>query len=171
MQMASREVAAKQTTQVVCPCPTAAAALVRPWAYLTAVDRRRPHLLCLRPPFAARSMQPIANHPRRARPTQMSWSPEGALPAARFETSRPPSRTAIRSLWMAGDWTATAIPCSMESSARSGALAAEGIAAELGAGLRLAIAPVETTGLVSLLRRRGAPRRGFRAPRISTVRP
>ncbi|HZH07634.1 MAG TPA: FAD-dependent oxidoreductase [Lautropia sp.] len=92
-------------------------------------------------------------------------------PLPGFETSRPPSRTAIRSLWMAGDWTATAIPCSMESSARSGALAAEGIAAEFGAGLRLAIAPVETTGLVSLLRRRGAPRRGFRAPRISTVRP
>ena len=76
-------------------------------------------------------------------------------PLPGFETDRPPWRTGMPGLWLAGDWTATGIPCSMESAARSGAVVAEEIAAELGTIRKISLAPVETTGLVRLLRRRG----------------
>lgn len=75
-------------------------------------------------------------------------------PAPGTEAARLPAATPFAGLWLAGDWTRTALPCSMESAARSGALAAEGVAAQLGRPLRLALAPPETTGLTALLRRR-----------------
>ncbi len=78
-----------------------------------------------------------------------------AIPQPRpgSEQLRPPVATALPRLWIAGDWTDTAVPCSMESAARSGALAAEAVLAELGRPRRLAIDPPETRGLVALLRR------------------
>jgi uncharacterized protein with NAD-binding domain and iron-sulfur cluster len=79
-------------------------------------------------------------------------------PVPGSERLRPGSRTALPGLWLAGDWTATAIPCSMESAARSGALAAEAVAAQLARRLQLAKPPPETTGPVSLLRERTAAR-------------
>jgi hypothetical protein len=42
----------------------------------------------------------------------------------------------------------------MESAARSGAIVAEEIAAEFGTVRRISLPPVETTGLVRLLRRK-----------------
>lgn len=71
---------------------------------------------------------------------------------------RPGNATPVPGLWLAGDWTATAVPCSMESAARSGALAAEGVAARLGRRLRLVKPPPETMGAPALLRQRGAVR-------------
>lgn len=75
-------------------------------------------------------------------------------PAPGTETRRPATATPWPGVWLAGDWTDTGLPCSMESAARSGALAAEAAAAALDRPLRVAIAPPETTGLVALLRRR-----------------
>jgi squalene-associated FAD-dependent desaturase len=49
-----------------------------------------------------------------------------------IERLRPAQRTAIRNLALAGDWTATGWPATMEGAVRSGYLAAEVIAAELG---------------------------------------
>ena len=74
-----------------------------------------------------------------------------AIPQPRpgSETLRPANRTAVAGLLLAGDWTDTAVPCSMESAARSAALACEAV---LGPGHALP-AP-ETCGLVGLLRRR-----------------
>ena len=40
---------------------------------------------------------------------------------------RPPQRTAIHNLFLAGDWTATGWPATMEGAVRSGYLAAEGV--------------------------------------------
>jgi 15-cis-phytoene desaturase len=74
------------------------------------------------------------------------------------ETLRPASATGLTGLWLAGDWTATAVPCSMESATRSAALAAEGVLARLGRAKPLAIAAPETTGMVALLRRRATIR-------------
>lgn len=74
------------------------------------------------------------------------------------ERLRPGNATAVPGLWLAGDWTATAVPCSMESAARSGALAAEAAAARLGRRLRLARPPPETVGAAALLRVRTAAR-------------
>ncbi len=80
-----------------------------------------------------------------------------AVPAPHpgFERARPGNATRVEGLFIAGDWTATQVPCSMESAARSGARAAELVAARTGRDLRLLLAPPETTGLVALLRRRG----------------
>jgi 15-cis-phytoene desaturase len=69
------------------------------------------------------------------------------------EQLRPPSDTALDGLWVAGDWTDTALPFSMESAARSGALAAEAVLDDLGRPVRIAIDAPETEGLVGLLRR------------------
>ncbi|ADU36984.1 hydroxysqualene dehydroxylase [Variovorax paradoxus] len=60
-------------------------------------------------------------------------------PAPGTERLRPAASTAVQGLWLAGDWTATGLPCSMESAARSGALAAEHVAAAFGRGLRHAL--------------------------------
>ena len=78
-----------------------------------------------------------------------------AVPQPRPGTEglRPPVDTAVDGLWIAGDWTDTALPCSMESATRSGALAAEAVLDDLGRQLRIAIDPPDTRGLVGLLRR------------------
>jgi len=70
------------------------------------------------------------------------------------ESLRPTNATGLSGLWLAGDWTATRVPCSMESAARSGALAAEAVLAQAGRARQLAIPAPETTGMVALLRRR-----------------
>ena len=75
-------------------------------------------------------------------------------PAPGTETRRPPNRSAIPGLCLAGDWTATGVPCSMESAARSGALAAEIVAASRGRALQLALEPPETQAPISWLRQR-----------------
>ena len=74
-----------------------------------------------------------------------------AIPQPRpgTETLRPGNRTAVQGLLVAGDWTDTAVPCSMESAARSAALAVEAV---LGPGV--AVPAPETGGLVGLLRKR-----------------
>jgi 15-cis-phytoene desaturase len=79
-----------------------------------------------------------------------------AIPQPRpgIEVMRPPVTTAVPGLWIAGDWTDTQLPCSMESAARSGALAAEAVLAKDGRVAKLAIAAPETKGLIGLLRRR-----------------
>ena len=46
--------------------------------------------------------------------------------------SAPPQRTPVDGLFLAGDWTATGWPATMEGAVRSGYLAAEGILADLG---------------------------------------
>jgi squalene-associated FAD-dependent desaturase len=78
-----------------------------------------------------------------------------AIPQPRpgIEVMRPPVTTALPGLWIAGDWTDTQLPCSMESAARSGALAAESVLAQEGKHVAIAIAAPETRGLVRLLRR------------------
>ena len=46
-----------------------------------------------------------------------------ALPAQ--ERLRPGARTGLRNLWLAGDWTATGLPATIEGAIRSGERAAE----------------------------------------------
>ena len=68
------------------------------------------------------------------------------------ESLRPNVVSALPGLFLAGDWTATGLPCSMESAARSGALAAERAAAASGLTLRLAHPPPDTQAPVAWLR-------------------
>ena len=48
-------------------------------------------------------------------------------PAVGVDASRPPSRTPIRGLYLAGDWTATGLPATIEGAVESGYTAAEAI--------------------------------------------
>jgi uncharacterized protein with NAD-binding domain and iron-sulfur cluster len=48
------------------------------------------------------------------------------------EQLRPSQRTAVSNLFLAGDWTATGWPATMEGAVRSGYLAAEGVLSRFG---------------------------------------
>jgi uncharacterized protein with NAD-binding domain and iron-sulfur cluster len=50
-----------------------------------------------------------------------------------LESQRPPARTAIRNLFLAGDWTRSGWPATMEGAVRSGYLAAEAVTEAAGA--------------------------------------
>ena len=52
------------------------------------------------------------------------------------ESVRPPARTRVPNLFLAGDWTATGWPSTMEGAVRSGRLAAEACGAALGVPVR-----------------------------------
>ena len=60
---------------------------------------------------------------------------------------RPQQRTAIRNLLLAGDWTQTGWPATMESAVRSGYQAAEAILAQEGRPARLVQRELPATGL------------------------
>ena len=77
-----------------------------------------------------------------------------ACPLPGTEALRPGVRTGLPGLWLAGDWTATGLPCSMESAARSAALVSGEVAAAAGRRAVGALARQETTALVAMLRRR-----------------
>ena len=78
-----------------------------------------------------------------------------AVPAPQPDTQRlrPHVRSGVTGLYIAGDWSATGLPCSMESAARSAALAAEAVGAQLGRAVAPTLALPETTGLAAWLRR------------------
>jgi len=76
-----------------------------------------------------------------------------AGPKPGTELKRPPTRTQVPRLYLAGDWTRTALPSSMESAVRSGFLAAEAIWTDIGRPRRLAHAVRPTEGLAGLVRR------------------
>jgi squalene-associated FAD-dependent desaturase len=75
-------------------------------------------------------------------------------PSPGVESARPAAETGFPGLWLAGDWTRTGLPASMESATRSGALAAEAVAAALGRQLSVAEPVPETVGVMALLRRK-----------------
>jgi uncharacterized protein with NAD-binding domain and iron-sulfur cluster len=78
-------------------------------------------------------------------------------PAAVFSASpeieriRPPQKTAIGNLALAGDWTETGWPATMEGAVRSGYLAAEAILAHFGRPTRLLVDDLPTSWLANLL--------------------
>lgn len=84
------------------------------------------------------------------------------------ESRRPPP-----SATLAGDWTRTGLPCSMEGAVRSGWLCAEEVLRAAGRPRRLALAPRPPGGIAGLVyrlrRRRAAPARASRTP--PTARP
>jgi 15-cis-phytoene desaturase len=80
------------------------------------------------------------------------------------ERRRLPARAPVPGLVLAGDWTATGLPASMESAARSGWLAAEAVLAELGRPEPLAVTLPATRGLAGVLREVEPRLPGFRLP-------
>ncbi len=67
------------------------------------------------------------------------------------DTLRPPRRTAIDGLFLAGDWTSTGWPATMEGAVRSGYLAAEGVLSDLGRPESLVRPELPSTPLSRLL--------------------
>ena len=67
---------------------------------------------------------------------------------------RPQARTPWPRLFLAGDWTATDWPATMEGAVRSGYLAAEAITASVGGQKKFVIADLPAAGLLKLLDRR-----------------
>lgn len=60
-------------------------------------------------------------------------------PTVGFEGMRPAARSPLPGLILAGDWTRTLMPCTMEGATKSGYIAAETVLAERGVRARLAI--------------------------------
>ena len=83
-----------------------------------------------------------------------------AIPCATvgFEGMRPPAQSPIPGLTLAGDWTRTIMPCTMEGAAKSGYIAAELVLAERGIHARLAIEARMYDDLAGLVRRTVARR-------------
>jgi protoporphyrinogen oxidase len=72
------------------------------------------------------------------------------------EQIRPRSATSLRGLYLAGDWTRTGLPCSMESAVCSGSLAAEQIWREIGRPRSIARRMCPPQGIAALVH--GLPR-------------
>jgi 15-cis-phytoene desaturase len=75
-----------------------------------------------------------------------------ACPKPGTEGRRPETRTRMPGLFLAGDWTRTRLPSSMESAVRSGLLAAEAVLADIDRPQGLAKAPRPTDGLAGWVR-------------------
>jgi 15-cis-phytoene desaturase len=83
-------------------------------------------------------------------------------PTVGFERMRPPAGTKVPGLLLAGDWTQTHLPCSMESAVKSGLTAAEEVLASLGRPARLAVPLRPYDGVGAVARPLAAWQRGTR---------
>ena len=73
-------------------------------------------------------------------------------PTPGIDRCRPPSASPWPYIFLAGDWTATGWPATMEGAVRSGYLAAERITENAGAGKRFLVPDLPATGLMRILR-------------------
>jgi squalene-associated FAD-dependent desaturase len=67
------------------------------------------------------------------------------------EAARPPARTTADNIFLAGDWTATGWPSTMEGAVRSGRLAAEAVAERRGSPIRAVVDDLPKNLLVRLV--------------------
>jgi squalene-associated FAD-dependent desaturase len=72
-------------------------------------------------------------------------------PTPGIDRYRPASATEWPRIFLAGDWTATGWPATMEGAVRSGSIAAEQITTAAGAGKRFLVPDLAPTGLMRLL--------------------
>jgi 15-cis-phytoene desaturase len=85
-----------------------------------------------------------------------------AIPCATpgFERKRPAARSPVPGLVLAGDWTRTHMPCTMEGAVKSGFTAAEEVLADHGQDAQLAIPSRVYDGIAGMVRRATAHKRG-----------
>ena len=79
-------------------------------------------------------------------------------PLVGFEERRPSQRNPLGGLVLAGDWTATRMPCTMEGAVKSGALAAQVVLEELGRPEQLAVEARMYDDVAGMVRRVAARR-------------
>jgi squalene-associated FAD-dependent desaturase len=84
-------------------------------------------------------------------------------PVVGFERLRPRSRTHVDGLYLAGDWTSTHMPCSMESAVKSGYIAAEEVLADAGRPGRIALGARPYDGIGAVVRPLARPGMGLTA--------
>ena len=112
----------------------------------------------------ARTLHELAEYAPAARTATLLHSRVHRVPQAipcphpGTEQQRAPQVSPVPGLLLAGDWTRTALPASMESAVRSGFLVAEEILRHAGHPRCFAVPPPRTTGF-SALARRLKPRR------------
>lgn len=82
------------------------------------------------------------------------WPKATLVPKAGLEALRPDQRSPLSNLYVAGEWTNTGWPSTMEAAARSGFLAAEYLLKEAGTPQRLVAPDLPTSGLARLLLKR-----------------
>jgi 15-cis-phytoene desaturase len=87
------------------------------------------------------------------------------------EQQRPPVRTPVPGLLLAGDWTRTELPSCMESAVRSGWLAAEEIWSSIGRPCRLALPSRPPEGLAGVVQRWAQRRRRVPGPAEQACEP
>jgi 15-cis-phytoene desaturase len=81
-------------------------------------------------------------------------------PTPGFERKRPPAHSPVPGLVLAGDWTRTHMPCTMEGAVKSGFTAAEEVLAGRGQDAQLAIPSRVYDGVAGMVRRAAARKRG-----------
>ncbi len=100
------------------------------------------------------SALPASREAKVVRSQVVRWPKATLVPAPGLEALRPDQRSPLTNLFVAGEWTNTGWPSTMESAVRSGYRAAEGVLEAAGEPRSLAIAELPVTGLARLLLRR-----------------
>nr|WP_276604427.1 FAD-dependent oxidoreductase [Nannocystis sp. RBIL2] len=112
------------------------AARVAHWSDAAIVERTREELMENLPAARAATLRHATVH-------RIPLAVQAPLPG--FEARRPPARSPVEGLLLAGDWTRTGLPSSMESAAASGWRAAELVGADAGHPQRL-VQPLPSRG-------------------------
>ena len=101
-----------------------------------------------------RSAIPGAREAQVVRSQVIRWPKATLVPQAGLEALRPTQRSPIANLYVAGEWTDTGWPSTMEAAARSGFLAAEALLEDAGTPHSLLAQDLPVSGLARLLLKR-----------------
>jgi zeta-carotene desaturase len=103
--------------------------------------------LCLK---EVRQALPAARNANLVKATVIKETAATFSPQPGVDRWRPKQETSIRKLFLAGDWTATGWPATMEGAVRSGYLAAEAVQRDNGRPQKILQPDLSADGLVSL---------------------
>jgi len=103
--------------------------------------------LCLK---EVRQALPAAREARLVKATVIKEAAATFSPEPGVDRWRPPQQTNTPGLFLAGDWTQTGWPATMEGAVRSGYLAAEAVLASAGSSQKLLVPDLPASGLSSL---------------------
>jgi len=104
--------------------------------------------LCLK---EIRQALPAAREANLVKATVIKEATATFSPEPGVDRWRPKQETSIRKLFLAGDWTATGWPATMESAVRSGYVAAERITENARVGKSFLVPDLPPTGLMRIL--------------------
>ena len=101
-----------------------------------------------------RACIPLAAHANLVKSYVVRWPKATISPRPGVDSLRPDQRSPISNLYVAGEWTKTGWPSTMESAARSGYLVAEYILADEGRPQSVLVPDLPVSRLARLLMRR-----------------